>query len=170
MALSGQALELLELALVKLVSSDTLKLTHGSGLQTFALLAGIDALGYQGERPPDRSTRSNDDASIAAPRAARGRADCHDVGLDRSEVQGGAELRRDGSGVCRTGWVVEVEQDRRLVRIEQLQEAHLRDGVVRNLPAAFAGATFHPPVAPAALLRWRKSGHGLAIKPLDRIR
>jgi hypothetical protein len=27
--------------------------------------------------------------------------------------------------------------------------AHLRDGVVRNLPAAFAGATFHPPVAPA---------------------
>jgi hypothetical protein len=36
-----------------------------------------------------------------------------------------------------------------LVRIEQLQYAHLRDGVVRNLPAAFAGATFHPPVAPA---------------------
>jgi hypothetical protein len=31
--LSGQALELLDLALVKLVSSDTLKLTHGSGLQ-----------------------------------------------------------------------------------------------------------------------------------------
>ena len=25
----------------------------------------------------------------------------------------------------------------------------LRDGVVRNMPAAFAGATFHPPVAPA---------------------
>ena len=44
---------------------------------------------------------------------------------------------------------MEVEQDRRLVRIEQLQDAHLRDGVVRNLPAAFAGAPFHPPVAPA---------------------
>jgi hypothetical protein len=43
--LSGQALELLELALVKLESSDTLKLTHCSGLQTPALLAGIDALG-----------------------------------------------------------------------------------------------------------------------------
>src|SRR5712691_3677103 len=72
--LSGQALELLDLALVKLESSDTLKLTHGSGLQTFALPAGIDALGYQGERPADRSTRTagranhpaalNDDASI----------------------------------------------------------------------------------------------------------
>jgi hypothetical protein len=36
--LSGQALELLELALVKLVPSDTLKLTHCSGLQTPALL------------------------------------------------------------------------------------------------------------------------------------
>src|SRR5260370_42059035 len=36
--LSGQALELLELALVKLESSDSLKLTHGSGLQTPALL------------------------------------------------------------------------------------------------------------------------------------
>jgi hypothetical protein len=43
--LSGQALELLELALVKLESSDTLKLTHCSGLQAPALLAGIDALG-----------------------------------------------------------------------------------------------------------------------------
>ena len=28
-------------------------------------------------------------------------------------------------------------------------DAQLRDGVVRNLPAVFAGATFHPPVAPA---------------------
>jgi hypothetical protein len=36
--LSGQALELLELALVKVESSDALKLTHGSGLQTSALL------------------------------------------------------------------------------------------------------------------------------------
>jgi hypothetical protein len=54
--LSGQALELLELALVKLDSSDTLKLTHGSGLQTFALLAGIDALGCPGERPPGPRT------------------------------------------------------------------------------------------------------------------
>jgi hypothetical protein len=73
--------------------SDALKLTHCSGLQTSALLAGIDALGYQGERPPDhgnpadrwpgnRPAARNDDASIAAPRAARGRAD-HDVGLDR---------------------------------------------------------------------------------------
>jgi hypothetical protein len=51
-ALSGQALELLELALVKLESSDALKLTHCSGLQTFALLAGIDALGCPGRRPP----------------------------------------------------------------------------------------------------------------------
>jgi hypothetical protein len=32
---------------------------------------------------------------------------------------------------------------------ERLQDAHLRDGVVRNLPAAFAGSAFHPPVAPA---------------------
>jgi hypothetical protein len=94
--LSGQALVLVDLALVKLESSDTLKLTHGSGLRTLAFLAGIDALGYQSERPPDLSTRSNDDASIAAPRVARGRADRHDVGLDRSEVQRGAELRRDG--------------------------------------------------------------------------
>jgi hypothetical protein len=53
--LSGQALELLDLALVKLESSDTPKLTHGSGLQTLALLAGIDAIGYEGERPPDRA-------------------------------------------------------------------------------------------------------------------
>jgi hypothetical protein len=45
--------------------------------------------------------------------------------------------------------VVEVEQDRRLVRIERLQDAHLRGGVVRNLPAAIASATFHPPVIPA---------------------
>jgi hypothetical protein len=51
--LSGQALELLDLALVKLESNDTLKLTHCSGLQILALLAGIDALGCQGERPPD---------------------------------------------------------------------------------------------------------------------
>ena len=29
-----------------------------------------------------------------------------------------------------------------------MQDVHLRDGIVRNLPAAFAGATFHPPVAP----------------------
>jgi hypothetical protein len=36
-----------------------------------------------------------------------------------------------------------------LVRVEQLQGAHLRDGLVLNLPAGFAGATFHPPVAPA---------------------
>jgi hypothetical protein len=42
-ALSGQALELLELAPVKLESSDSLKLTHDSGLQTFALVVGIDA-------------------------------------------------------------------------------------------------------------------------------
>jgi hypothetical protein len=33
-ALSGQALELLELAFVKLEPSDALKLTHCSGLQT----------------------------------------------------------------------------------------------------------------------------------------
>jgi hypothetical protein len=44
-ALSGQALELLELALVKREPTDTLKLTHCSGLQTPALLTGIDALG-----------------------------------------------------------------------------------------------------------------------------
>jgi hypothetical protein len=44
---------------------------------------------------------------------------------------------------------VEVEQDRRHVRIEQLRDADLRDGVVRNLPAGIAGATFHPPVAAA---------------------
>jgi hypothetical protein len=44
---------------------------------------------------------------------------------------------------------VEIEQERRLDRIEQLQDAHLRDGVVRNLPATFACGTFHPPVAPA---------------------
>jgi hypothetical protein len=72
--LSGQALELLELALVKLVPSDALKLTHGSGLQTFALLAGIDALGWPGERPPgcsypdcrpgNRPAARNDDASM----------------------------------------------------------------------------------------------------------
>ena len=48
--LSGQALELLALALVKLESSDTLKLTHRSGLQTLALLAGIDALGWRAMR------------------------------------------------------------------------------------------------------------------------
>jgi hypothetical protein len=40
--LSGQSLELLELALVKLESSHALKLTHGPGLQTPALLARID--------------------------------------------------------------------------------------------------------------------------------
>jgi hypothetical protein len=57
-ALHGQALELLELALVKFDSSDTLKLTHGSGLQTFALLAGIDVLGCPGERPPDHDCRA----------------------------------------------------------------------------------------------------------------
>jgi hypothetical protein len=34
-----QALEFLEYALVKLESSDSLKLSHGSGLQTLALLA-----------------------------------------------------------------------------------------------------------------------------------
>jgi hypothetical protein len=44
---------------------------------------------------------------------------------------------------------VEVESTRRLARIEQLQDAHLREGVVRNLPAVFAGGAFHPPVAPA---------------------
>src|SRR5215217_1032375 len=49
---SGQALELLELTLVKLEPNDTLKLTHGSGLQTFSLLAGIDAVGCPGGRPP----------------------------------------------------------------------------------------------------------------------
>jgi hypothetical protein len=35
----------------------------------------------------------------------------------------------------------------RLVRIEQLQDAHLRDGVVRNLPASPAPAALHPVVA-----------------------
>jgi hypothetical protein len=78
--LSGQALEFLDLALVKPESSDTPQLTHVFGLQW--LLARIDAIGYQGARPPDRSTRSvgranhpaalNDDTSIG--RAARGRA------------------------------------------------------------------------------------------------
>src|SRR5260370_42614283 len=58
-ALSGQALELLELALVKLESSDALKLTHGSGLQTSALLAGIDVLGCPGERPRDHDCRGS---------------------------------------------------------------------------------------------------------------
>src|SRR4029077_20304734 len=38
-ALSGQALELLEPALVKLEPTDTLKLTHCSGLQTPELLS-----------------------------------------------------------------------------------------------------------------------------------
>ena len=32
------------------------------------------------------------------------------------------------------------------------ESSHLRDSVVRNLPAAFAGATFHPPVVPARAL------------------
>jgi hypothetical protein len=44
--------------------------------------------------------------------------------------------------------IAEVDKDRRLVRIEQLQDAQLRDGAVRNLPA-FAVAALHPPVAPA---------------------
>jgi hypothetical protein len=53
-------------------------------------------------------------------------------------------------GTCPvTALTIGVEQDRRLVRIEQLQDAHLRDGVVRNLPAAIAAATFDPPVAAA---------------------
>jgi hypothetical protein len=42
--LSGQALELLELALVKLESSDTEKLTHGSGFQTFASVSNMDLM------------------------------------------------------------------------------------------------------------------------------
>jgi hypothetical protein len=66
-ALSGQALELLELALVKLESSDALKLTHGSGLQTSALLAGIDVLGCPGERPPDQDTWRTAGRAIARP-------------------------------------------------------------------------------------------------------
>jgi hypothetical protein len=55
--LSAQALELVELALVNLESSDTLKLTHCSGL-LLALPPGIGVLGYQGERPPDRRSRT----------------------------------------------------------------------------------------------------------------
>jgi len=55
---------------------------------------------------------------------------------------------RAGRPERRAGGAVEVEQDHRLVRIEQLRDAHLRDGVVRNLPAAFARAALHPPVAP----------------------
>src|SRR5450755_2280725 len=42
-ALSGQAIELPELAIVKHEPTDTLKLAHCSGLQTPALLTGIDA-------------------------------------------------------------------------------------------------------------------------------
>jgi hypothetical protein len=40
--LSGQAFELVDIALLKLEPSDTHKLTHCSGLQTLALLAWID--------------------------------------------------------------------------------------------------------------------------------
>jgi hypothetical protein len=75
--LSGQVLELLELALVKRESSDTLKLAHDSGLQTFALLAGIDAVDarasvlpdpcYPDCRPGNRPAASNDDANIGKP-------------------------------------------------------------------------------------------------------
>jgi hypothetical protein len=44
-------------------------------------------------------------------------------------------------------FVVEVHQDGRLVRIGQLQDPHLRDGVVRNLPAGAARAALDPVVA-----------------------
>src|SRR5690349_5384966 len=56
-ALSGQALELLELALVKLESSDALKLTHGSGLQTSALLVRIDCRVLRGRDAPTAAAR-----------------------------------------------------------------------------------------------------------------
>ena len=56
--LIGQALELLELALVKLEPSDTPKLTHCSGLSDSCVAGWVDTLGYQGERPPNRSTRA----------------------------------------------------------------------------------------------------------------
>ena len=76
-ALSGQALELLEFALVELESNDSLKLTHGSGLQTPAMLTGIDAPGWPGKRPPypdcrpgNRPAARNDDASIGRGREA----------------------------------------------------------------------------------------------------
>ena len=41
---------------------------------------------------------------------------------------------------------------------------HLRDGVVRNLPGAIAGAAFHPPVAPARA----ELLHVLMLPDLDR--
>jgi hypothetical protein len=69
-ALSGQALELLELALVKLESSDSLKLTHGSGLQTSGLLAEIDVLGCPGERQPRSSSAPFDCALHGTHRSA----------------------------------------------------------------------------------------------------
>src|SRR5712691_6326055 len=59
--LSGQALELLDLALVKLESSDTLKLTHGSGLAAGTLpRIFVPALGalWTSSVPPSASSRS----------------------------------------------------------------------------------------------------------------
>ena len=43
--LSGQALELLDLALVKLESSDTVKLTHGSGLASAS--QSVEGAGFE---------------------------------------------------------------------------------------------------------------------------
>src|SRR4029453_17708630 len=51
--LSGQALELLELALVELEPSDTQKLTHGSHLQTLRCWPRSTSLGWPSECPPD---------------------------------------------------------------------------------------------------------------------
>jgi hypothetical protein len=65
--------------------SDALKLTHYSGLQTLALLAGIDALGYQGERPPDRNTRTVGRANHPA-RATTTRASVEAQVVERSAV------------------------------------------------------------------------------------
>jgi hypothetical protein len=58
-ALSGQALELLDLALVQTEPSDTLKLTHRSGLQALALLAGIERPGLlRGSHADDHCPRT----------------------------------------------------------------------------------------------------------------
>jgi hypothetical protein len=63
--LSGQALELLELALVKLEPSDTQKLTHGSAPQTSRLLIPRTAT------PDSISVRKRRRAFLAASQTAR---------------------------------------------------------------------------------------------------
>jgi hypothetical protein len=56
--LSGQALELVELAFVELEPSDTQKLTHPLPPPDFALLGEIDTLGWPSERPRIMITRT----------------------------------------------------------------------------------------------------------------